>query len=82
MIRKVLQLETVNTVEIEKVLAHSGLKGNDKADEMRMNLVAADFEAVEELRSKINAAGLEAIMESSNAQGDKVRARLRIGERS
>ena len=55
---------------------------NDKADEMRMNLVAADFEAVEELRSKINAAGLEAVMESSNAQGDKVRARLRIGARS
>lgn len=55
---------------------------NDKADEMRMNLVAADFEAVEELRSKINAAGLEATMESSNAQGEKVRARLRIGERS
>ncbi len=55
---------------------------NDKAGEMRMNLVAADFEAVEELRSKINAAGLEATMESSNAQGEKVRARLRIGERS
>lgn len=55
---------------------------NDKADEMRMNLVAADFEAVEELRSKMNAVGLEAVMESSNAQGDKVRARLRIGARS
>ncbi|MFK7977625.1 MAG: type II secretion system protein GspL [Halioglobus sp.] len=55
---------------------------NDKSAEMRMNLVATDFEAVEELRTKINAAGLEAVMESSNAQGDGVRARLRIGERS
>lgn len=55
---------------------------NDKSAEMRMNLVAADFEAVEELRTKINAAGLEAVMESSNAQGKGVRARLRIGERS
>lgn len=55
---------------------------NDKSAEMRMNLVASDFEAVEELRTKINAAGLEAVMESSNAQGDGVRARMRIGERS
>lgn len=55
---------------------------NDKSAEMRMNLVASDFEAVEELRTKINAVGLEAVMESSNAQGDSVRARLRIGERS
>lgn len=55
---------------------------NDKSAEMRMNLVAANFEAVEELRTKINAVGLEAVMESSNAQDKGVRARLRIGERS
>ena len=29
-----------------------------------------------------NKAGLEAIMESSSAQGDKVRARLRVGDKS
>lgn len=55
---------------------------NEKGDEMRMNIVAADFEGVEKLRSRINAAGLEAVMESSSAQGDLVRARLRVGERS
>ena len=55
---------------------------NDKADEMRMNIVAADFEGVERLRSRINESGLEAVMESSSAQGDKVRARLRVGKRS
>lgn len=47
-----------------------------------MNIVAADFEAVERVRSDINKAGLEAVMESSSAQGDKVRARLRVGDRS
>ncbi len=55
---------------------------NDRGDEMRMNIVAADYESVEQVRSAINGAGLEAEMESSSAQGDKVRARLRVGERS
>jgi type II secretion system protein L len=55
---------------------------NDKADEMRMNILAADFEAVEQVRSAINQSGLEAVMESSSAQADGVRARLRVGERS
>lgn len=55
---------------------------NDKGDEMRMNIVAADFEAVEQVRAQINQAGLQAVMESSSAQGDQVRARLRVGVRS
>lgn len=55
---------------------------NDKGDEMRMNLIATDFESVEQLRSRINAVGLEAVMESSSAQDKKVRARLRVGKRS
>ena len=54
----------------------------DKGGEMRMNIVAADFETVEQVREQINKSGLEAIMESSSVQGDQVRARLRIGERS
>ena len=49
---------------------------------MRMNIVAADFEAVEQVRAEINKSGLQAVMESSSAQGDRVRARLRVGERS
>lgn len=55
---------------------------NDKGDEMRLNIVAADFEGVEQLRSRINEAGLEAIMESSSTQGTRVSARLRVTERS
>ena len=49
---------------------------------MRMNIVAANYEAVEKVRENINSAGLQAVMESSSAQGNKVRARLRVGERS
>lgn len=55
---------------------------NDRGNEMRMNIVAGDFEDVEQVRAAINQAGLEAVMESSSAQGDQVRARLRVGERS
>jgi general secretion pathway protein L len=55
---------------------------NDRGNEMRMNIVAGDFEDVEQVRAAINQAGLEAVMESSSAQGEQVRARLRVGERS
>jgi type II secretion system protein L len=55
---------------------------NDKGNEMRLNIVAEDFEGVEQLRSRINEAGLEAIMESSTTQGEQVSARLRVTERS
>ena len=51
---------------------------NDKGDEIRMNILARDFAAVEDIRTAMNRAGLNAQMESSNAQGDQVRARMRI----
>jgi type II secretion system protein L len=55
---------------------------NDKGGEMRLNIVAADFEGVEKLRSRMNEVGLEAVTESSNTKGDRVSARLRVKERS
>ncbi|MCB1705596.1 MAG: type II secretion system protein GspL [Halioglobus sp.] len=55
---------------------------NDKGNEMRLNIVAADFEGVEQLRSRMSEAGLEAVMESSATQGERVSARLRVTERS
>lgn len=55
---------------------------NDKADEMRLNIVAVDYGAVEQVRSGMNQRGLQAVMENSSAQGDKVRARLRVGNKS
>jgi type II secretion system protein L len=52
---------------------------NDKGDEIRMNITARNFEAVDDIRTAMNSAGLSATMESSNAQGDQVRARMRVG---
>ncbi len=55
---------------------------SDKDDEMRLNITAADFEGVERLRSRIDDAGLEAVMESSSQRGERVSARLRVTNRS
>lgn len=52
---------------------------NQRGGEMRMNIVADDFAAVEQLRAGLTAAGLAAEMESSSAQGQRVRARIRVG---
>ncbi|MEP5569355.1 MAG: type II secretion system protein GspL [Halioglobus sp.] len=55
---------------------------NDKASEMRLNVLAADYEAVELIRTGLAKGGLEATLENSSAQGEQVRARLRVGGRS
>lgn len=54
---------------------------NDRSAEMRMNIVAQDFQSVERVRAALNANGLVATMESSSAQSDGVRARIRVGTR-
>jgi type II secretion system protein L len=60
----------------------ASLNYSQRAGEMRLNILAADYGAVEKIREAIGATGLEATMENSNAQGDGVRARLRVAERS
>lgn len=55
---------------------------NDKAGEMRLNLLASDYEAVERIRTGIAESGLQATLENSSAQGEQVRARMRVGGRS
>ena len=52
---------------------------SDRGGELRMNIVAADYTAVEQIREGINKTGLKAVMESSSAEGDRVRARIRVG---
>ncbi len=68
----------------EVISAHPGtriasINYNDRGDEIRMNITARNFEAVDDIHTALNRAGLSATMESSNAQGDQVRARMRIG---
>ena len=55
---------------------------NDKAGEMRLNFLASNYEVVERIRTGIAEGGLEATLENSSAQGDQVRARMRVGGRS
>ena len=55
---------------------------NEKAGEIRLNLLAADYEAVERIRSGFVENGLQATLENSSAQDDRVRARMRVGGRS
>ncbi len=55
---------------------------NDRSGEMRLNIEARNFEAVEAIRQGINRRGLDAEMESSSARGEGVRARIRVGGRS
>jgi len=49
-----------------------------RSGDIRVSVVAGDFAAVEAIRADIAAQGLETQLENSNAQGDKVRARLRV----
>ena len=52
---------------------------SDRGGELRMNILAADYTVVEQIREGINKTGLKAVMESSSAQGEQVRARIRVG---
>ncbi len=79
----VMLMDQVGKVlDAEKGALLASLNYSDRGGDMRMNLVATDFESVERIRAGLNAAGLVATMESSSAQGDSVRARIRVGGRS
>ena len=54
---------------------------NDKLGDVRVNLVVPDFRSVESIRTGLVSAGMKAVTENSNAQGDVVRARLKVSER-
>lgn len=58
--------------------ALASLNYSQRNGELRVNLLAPDFAAVERIRSALAEAGLSATLESSSRSGDRVRARLRI----
>jgi type II secretion system protein L len=68
-------------VESEKGAQLASVNFNDKLGDVRLNLVVPDFKAVESIRTRLDAAGLQADMENSNSQGDAVRARLKVREK-
>lgn len=63
-------------------LALASLNYSQRNAELRINLLADNFADVEALRQALEGAGYIAALESSSRSGDRVRARLRIGERS
>ena len=65
-------------VQAEKNAYISTVNFSGRSGELRMNLLVPDFKAVERIRSQLNSDGLSATVESSNAQDDAVRARMKI----
>ena len=55
------------------------LNYTDRNGQLGLTLMASDFDALETLRSKLASEGLKVELENSSAQGDQVRARLRVG---
>ncbi|MEM0954133.1 MAG: type II secretion system protein GspL [Pseudomonadota bacterium] len=53
---------------------------NDKLGDVRLNVIVPDFRAVESIRTGLVNAGLTAVTENSNASGNAVRARLKVGK--
>ncbi|PLW81934.1 type II secretion system protein GspL [Kineobactrum sediminis] len=73
-------LEKAGAIIVERPgTAIVSINYTQRGDEMRLNILAEDFASVEQLRSGLAAAGLDAAMESSSAQGERVRARIRVG---
>ncbi len=55
---------------------------SDKLGDVRINLVAPDFNAVEAIRASLEEQGMNATTENTNRQGNVVRARLKVSEKS
>ncbi|MEP5766409.1 MAG: type II secretion system protein GspL [Halieaceae bacterium] len=68
-------------MQSEKAAQLASVNFNDKLGDVRLNLVAPDFRTVEAIRAGLDAAGLQAETENSNAQGNAVRARLKVREK-
>lgn len=68
-------------VQAEQGAQLASINFTDKLGDLRLNLVVPDFRTVESIRTRLDAVGLEAQMENSNAQGDVVRARLKVREK-
>jgi general secretion pathway protein L len=60
--------------------ALASLNYSQGSGELRVNLLAPDFDAVEDIRAGLVNAGLDATLENSSRAGEGVRARLRIDE--
>ncbi len=65
-------------VQAEKGAQISSINFSGRSGDLRFGILLPDFKAVERVRSHLHKAGLEAVVENSNAQGDAVRARMKV----
>ena len=56
----------------------STLNFSGNTAELRMDILAKDYQAVDSLRATLTERGMKATLETSSSQGSKVRARLRV----
>ena len=60
----------------------ASLNYSQSGGELRINLLAPNFAAVEALRTALTGEGIDATLENSSRSGEGVRARLRLGART
>jgi len=76
-----LSLMTVLSQEPQAAgLQISAINYESRASELRIDILADNFQQVERLRSALKARGVEAELQNSSASGNKVRAKLSLKE--
>ncbi len=61
-----------------KVQSLNALNYDMSKSEMRLDFIVQDYAVIESIMTALNASGLKAEIQNSNAQGDQLRTRLRI----
>ena len=73
-----LLARVTQAVAADEGISISTLNFSASAREIRLDLMAGDYAAVEALRRRLDSDGLQATLETSSARDDQVRARLRV----
>ena len=63
------QIQSLNSLTYEK-----------EKNELRLDLLVENYDKLQALMADMKAAGINVEIQNSNAQGDQLRARLRVGE--
>ena len=75
----ILQMDKVGQVlNKHAVQTLNSLNYDVSKSELRLDLLVKDYDVLQNIMAGIKAAGMEAEIQNSNAQGDQLRARLRI----
>jgi type II secretory pathway component PulL len=73
-------LSALGDSPIGQQLEVSGISYEARAAELRLDVLAANFQQVESLRKQLRDKGINAKLQNSSAAGNKVRAKLVLSE--